>query len=105
MTIFRSGSGRFSCSSRWWSDGLVVWLGGGGWRARLAGLANPALEIKRFPRQVLVFCFHQECVEAAAMIHGSQRVRADAQLDGATQRVRHQSDVEQIGQKAPLRFD
>jgi len=39
------------------------------------------------------------------MIHGSQRVRADAQLDGATQRVRHQSDVEQIGQKAPLRFD
>src|SRR5215831_8572062 len=105
MTIFRSSSGRSSCSSRWWSDGLAVWSGGGVWRARLAELANPALEIERSPRQVPVFCFHQEGVEAAAVVHRSQRIRRDTQLDGAAQRVRHQGDIEQIGQKSPLRLD
>ena len=39
------------------------------------------------------------------MVNGSKGVCTHTQLDGAAQGVRNQRDIEQIGQKSPLRLD
>ena len=46
----------------------------------------------------------KEIVEAAAMLDGAQRRRADAQLDRALQHVRDERDLDQIGQEARARL-
>src|SRR5215475_8505583 len=73
--------------------------------ARLELLLHFALDLARALRELVLLRLDQEGVEAAAAVHGLERVGRDAQLDRAAERVRHHGYVDQIGQESPLGLD
>jgi hypothetical protein len=74
----------------------------GAFRSQLADLA---LELAYSRGQLVIMCFDEESVEAAAMVHGSKRARGDAQPDRSAKRIGDQGDVQQIGEEAPFGLD
>src|SRR5215510_6108754 len=72
---------------------------------RRSFLSDLSLQLERLRGQVVVLRLQQERIKTAAMIDCLERVRRNAQLDRAAERVRDHGDVEQIGQEAPLGLD
>src|SRR5690606_24536375 len=51
-------------------------------------------------RQIGISLLEQESIEATAVLDGAQGSGADAQLDRTAQSVRHQGDVDEVGEEA-----
>src|SRR6185503_225279 len=68
-------------------------------------LRDLILELERLRRKLLVPGLLEERIKPAAMIDGLECVGRDAQLDRAAERIRHQRDVQQVRQEAPLGLD
>jgi hypothetical protein len=72
---------------------------------RRALFGNLPFEFKRPRRQFAVARLGEESIEPAAMIDTAERIGGNPKSHRSTERIRNQSDVYEVRQKAPFGLD